>query len=188
MRIPRPPARSGPQGRKLWRSVLDEFELNGAELAVLRQAVRAADRCEALVAEVAAAGLMTTTAAGSPKLNPAAAELRSAELAVARLLLCLRIPVGRGGGGVPGRPAPRAAGRVRDPGRRGVRRRGRRPVPGPPGVLAAHRDSCAAAAGRGEPGSADRLAAAESWLAMLRGCGGDPEIGALFATFAAEDG
>ncbi len=64
MGVPRPPADAGPEGRRLWRSVLAET------------------------------GLTTVTAFGSVKLNPVAAELRSAELALCRLLLCLRIPVG----------------------------------------------------------------------------------------------
>jgi hypothetical protein len=34
------------------------------------------------------------TAHGAVKLNPLAAELRSAELGLCRLLLCLRIPLG----------------------------------------------------------------------------------------------
>ncbi len=94
MGVPRPPAGAGPVGRRLWAAVLRDFELNGAELTVLRQAVRAADRCEALAAELAATGLATVTAHGTPKLNPLAAELRSSELALCRLLLCLRIPLG----------------------------------------------------------------------------------------------
>jgi hypothetical protein len=98
----------------LWRAVLGEFELNGAEVAVLRQAVRAADRCEALAAVLAETGLTTMTAHGSVKLNPVAAELRSAEIALARLLVCLRIPVG----GVEDEPSAAGAGQHR--GMRGV--------------------------------------------------------------------
>jgi hypothetical protein len=94
MSVPRPPAGTGPEGRRLWRSVLAEFDLNGPELTVLRQAVRAADRCEGLAAELAETGLTTRTAHGAVKLNPVAAELRSSELALCRLLLCLRIPLG----------------------------------------------------------------------------------------------
>jgi hypothetical protein len=74
----------------LWSSVLAEFELSGHELTVLRQAVRAADRCEALAAALAETGLTQRTAHGAVKLNPLAAELRSAELGLCRLLLCLR--------------------------------------------------------------------------------------------------
>jgi hypothetical protein len=94
MGIPRPPAGSGPQGRQLWRSVLTRFELNAAELAVLRRACRAADRCEALEAVLAETGLTTRTAAGAVKVNPVVSELRASEIAFARLLVCLRIPDG----------------------------------------------------------------------------------------------
>ena len=37
-------------------------------------------------------------------------------------------------------------------------------------------------------GTWDDLAAAESWLAMLRSVGGDPEVGELFLAFAREAG
>ena len=74
--------------------MLGEFELSGHELSVLRQAVRAVDRCEALAAALAETGLTQLTAHGAVKLNPLAAELRSAELGLCRLLLCLRIPLG----------------------------------------------------------------------------------------------
>src|SRR6266487_2028633 len=89
MGVPRAPDGAGPEGRRLWRSVLAEFELT-----VLRQAVRAADRCEALAGALAETGLTTRTAHGAVKLNPVASELRSAELGLCRLLLCLRIPLG----------------------------------------------------------------------------------------------
>lgn len=94
MGIPRAPEGAGREGRRLWQSVLGEYELAGHELAVLRQAVRAADRCEALAAALAETGLVQRTAHGSAKLNPLAPELRAAELGLARLLVCLRIPLG----------------------------------------------------------------------------------------------
>jgi hypothetical protein len=92
--VPRAPEGAGREGRRLWTSVLGEFELSGHELSVLRQAVRAADRCEALAAALAETGLTQLTAHGAVRLNPLAAELRSAELGLCRLLLCLRIPLG----------------------------------------------------------------------------------------------
>jgi hypothetical protein len=92
--VPRAPEGAGREGRRLWSSVLAEFDLNGPELAVLRQAVRAIDRAEALAEALAETGLTTTTAHGAVKLNPVAAELRAAELGLARLLVCLRIPLG----------------------------------------------------------------------------------------------
>lgn len=73
----------------MWRSILGEFELNGAELAVLRQAVRAVDRAEALAEQLHAAGLVD-----GDRLSPLASELRSTELTVARLVMALRVPVG----------------------------------------------------------------------------------------------
>ena len=94
MGVPRAPEGAGREGRRLWTSVLGEFELSGHELSVLRQAVRAVDRCEALAAALAETGLTQLTAHGAVKLNPLAAELRSAELGLCRLLLCLRIPLG----------------------------------------------------------------------------------------------
>jgi hypothetical protein len=94
MGVPRAPEGAGREGRRLWSSVLAEFDLSGHELTVLRQAVRAADRCEALAAALAETGLTQLTAHGAVKLNPLAAELRAAELGLARLLLCLRIPLG----------------------------------------------------------------------------------------------
>jgi hypothetical protein len=94
MGIPRAPAGAGREGGQLWRAVLGEFELNAAEMAVLRQAVRVADRCEALAAKVAEDGLTTMAAHGAVKVNPVAAELRLCELSLARLLVAMRIPVG----------------------------------------------------------------------------------------------
>jgi len=94
MGVPHAPDGAGREGRRLWSSVLAEFELSGYELSILRQAVRAADRCEALAGALAETGLTQLTAHGAVKLNPVAAELRAAELGLCRLLLCLRIPLG----------------------------------------------------------------------------------------------
>jgi hypothetical protein len=94
MSIPRCPPGSGPVGGRLWKDVLSEFDLAGHELIVLRQAVRSADRCEELAAVLKRDGLTVPTAHGAPKLNPVASELRSAELGLVRLLVCLHIPLG----------------------------------------------------------------------------------------------
>ena len=94
MGVPRAPEGAGREGGRLWTSVLAEFELSGHELSVLREAARAADRCEALAAALAETGLTQLTAHGAVKCNPLAAELRSAELGLCRLLLCPRIPLG----------------------------------------------------------------------------------------------
>jgi hypothetical protein len=88
----RAPKGLGPAGRAVWRSIADRFDLEDHEAQVLGLAARAADRAEALRAVVDDLGLMTTTADGTPKLNPAVAELRQVELEVARHIASLRVP------------------------------------------------------------------------------------------------
>ena len=48
MPIPKAPEGVGPAGRRLWRSVLADFDLAGHELLILRQAAHVADTCEQL--------------------------------------------------------------------------------------------------------------------------------------------
>jgi hypothetical protein len=67
-----------------------------------------------------------------------------------------------------------------------VRRRARGALPGAAGELAEYAARLRAAAGRGDAAAAERLPSAQSWLAMLRATGGDPEVGELFAVFARE--
>ena len=57
-------------------------------------------------------------------------------------------------------------------------------TPGSPAEaeLAAYERACVAA------WDAERLAAVWSWQAMLRECGGDPEVAGLFTAFVREDG
>jgi hypothetical protein len=47
--------------------------------------------------------------------------------------------------------------------------------------------ACHAAAGRGDPRAVARLRAIRSWQDMLRLSGDDPDVGALFVAFAADD-
>jgi hypothetical protein len=68
----------------------------------------------------------------------------------------------------------------------------RRRTAGPPadsaaGELLAFERECAAAAAAGDAWAAERLTAVRSWLDMLRGAGGDPEVAGLLAAFARED-
>jgi hypothetical protein len=87
--IPKAPAGAGAAGRRLWRSILAEFELAEHELALLRQAVHVADLCEALRATVEREGLVR---AGRP--HPAMVELRQQRILLARLVVALRVPLG----------------------------------------------------------------------------------------------
>jgi hypothetical protein len=90
MNIPRAPSGTGPTGRRLWRDVLAEFELTGADLVLLGQAAQCADRIAALEAE---AGDRPTVqgARGGRVTNPAIREARQQSLLMARLLAALRV-------------------------------------------------------------------------------------------------
>lgn len=80
-------------GRRLWDSVLDEYELEEHELALLVEAVRTVDLLDQLDATVRNEGPIVTSPQGS-KANPAAVEARQQKIALARLLAALRLPAG----------------------------------------------------------------------------------------------
>ncbi len=112
MTVPAAPGGTKTAGRRLWRGVLEAYELDEHELAVLRQAVHVADTCEQLQRRVADDGLLD--AKGRPHL--ALAELRLQRLLLARLLVALRMPVADDGGVMPD-----GASEGRRPQRRGLR-------------------------------------------------------------------
>lgn len=87
--VPAAPKGSRASGRRLWRSVLDRFDLDEHELVLLRQAVAVADLCDALQAEVDVSGLVV-----AGKANPALVELRQQRILLARLIVALRVPLG----------------------------------------------------------------------------------------------
>ncbi len=78
-----------PAGRRLWRSVLDAFELAEHELSLLRQACRVADVCEQLQEMVDRDGPLL-----DGKVHPALVELRQQRILLARLVVALRVPMG----------------------------------------------------------------------------------------------
>jgi hypothetical protein len=94
MSVPKPPDGLGPGGRKLWRSILADFELGQHEQLMLREACFTADTCEALQAVVAEQGPTVTNHLGGVSAHPALRELRQQRLALARLVVCLRVPLG----------------------------------------------------------------------------------------------
>jgi len=87
--IPAAPRGIGPEGRKLWRAVLGEFELEEHELLLLRQAVRVADTCAQLQAMVDDHGPLR-----DGRAHPALVELRQQRILLARLIVALRVPLG----------------------------------------------------------------------------------------------
>lgn len=86
---PRAPAGAGEAGRRLWRSVLADYELAEHELVLLRQAVRTADMCESLQGEVDRSGPLV-----DGRVHPGLVELRAQRLLLARLIVALRVPLG----------------------------------------------------------------------------------------------
>ena len=107
MGLPRPPKGAGPSGRRLWRDVLERFELDEHEVALLTAMVRQVDRLDALEAIVAAQGLMVT-GHGTVKIHPAALEARASAIAVARISAALRLPSGSEDDGGLSRPQRRS--------------------------------------------------------------------------------
>ena len=109
MTIPRPPKGAGPSGRRVWRAVLGEFELEEHEVALVRALVRQVDRLDALEDLITAEGLMLT-GHGTQKVHPAVVEARQSAIAVARIAAALRLPAGpEQEDGEDGRPQRRGA-------------------------------------------------------------------------------
>lgn len=113
MTIPRPPRGAGPSGRRVWRAVLGEFELEEHERSLVTALVRQVDRLDALEALIAEEGL-TVTGHGTVKMHPAVIEARQSAIAVARISAALRLPAGEQD------EAQGASGQQRRTGARGV--------------------------------------------------------------------
>lgn len=90
-RAPRPPAAAREAGRRLWRAVLGEYELTGADLEVLRQAVLVADELAALETMVRASGPLIRDRDGLPVPNPASVQHRLLSITYGRLLACIQV-------------------------------------------------------------------------------------------------
>lgn len=82
----------GRHGRRLWRSVLDQYELAEHELAVLRIACRSVDRLEDIADALAGEKLVAVNAKGDQIPHPMLVEQRMQGLALTRLLASLRMP------------------------------------------------------------------------------------------------
>jgi hypothetical protein len=83
-------------GKRLWCSVVDEFDLEEHELALLTEAVRTVDLLALLDAAVRRDGPLVASPQGQ-KAHPAAVEARQQRIALARLLAALRLPAGEPG-------------------------------------------------------------------------------------------
>ncbi len=117
---PPPPTGTGPAGRHLWRSLLADYELAEHELTLLRQAVRVVDLCDDLQHVVDAEGPMAETRLGDVRVSPAVVELRQQRLALARLIVALRVPLGDAEDQTPASTPSATVARLQRRGLRGV--------------------------------------------------------------------
>ena len=85
--VPKPPGTLGPGGRRLWHSVVEEFELRQFELDLLERACIALDRLSALDEVLHRQGLDV-----DGRAHPALVESRMQAIVFARLITALRLP------------------------------------------------------------------------------------------------
>lgn len=117
---PAPPS-LGLRGAALWDKVTGPCTLDPHEQEMLEHGCRLSDRLDALDAAVAADGVMVDGARGSKRLHPAIAEHRQATLALARVMVALRLPPNYGeAGGQPASPTTARRQAQRRVGIRGV--------------------------------------------------------------------
>lgn len=91
--LPPAPDGAGPAGLALWTGILSTFGLPTHELFMLSEAVRVADRLHQLEALVDAEGLLILDPKRQIKIaHPALVEARQQRVALARLLVALRLP------------------------------------------------------------------------------------------------
>ena len=92
MSTPRAPANLGADGRRLWRSVLDVYELRADELVLLEKACRTADDSARLDAAVRDSPLLVTGSTGQQRHNPLLNEARQTRALLAALIKQLALP------------------------------------------------------------------------------------------------
>ena len=91
---PSPPKGSKTAGKRLWRAVVAQYDLEEHELALLREASRLVDLLVDLHDAVEKDGPVITTQSGDRRVHPAAVEARQCRIALARVLAVLRLPEG----------------------------------------------------------------------------------------------
>ena len=91
---PSTPESLSTSGRRLWRSVVDVFELDVHEELILLQAARCADRLDRLEVEAANSTVTVHNYKGDLVAHPALTEARQQSIVLARLLAALRMPAG----------------------------------------------------------------------------------------------
>jgi len=81
-------------GKRLWQSVVTEYDLDVHEEALLLQASRVLDRLDSMATELASAPLTVENQRGDLVPHPLLTESRQQSLALSRLLASMRLPSG----------------------------------------------------------------------------------------------
>ena len=92
--VQRAPSGLAKSGRRLWRSIADEYDLEIHEQLLLGEACRVADRLDLLADALKDAPLTTRNARGDEVSNPLLVESRMLGAAFAKLIASLRLPTG----------------------------------------------------------------------------------------------
>lgn len=87
-----PPSGLKKRGKDLWRSMIEKFEPNPAELALLHEMCSVLDEIDLLKAVLARSEPVVTGSAGQPRPHPIYAELRRHRELADRLARTLAMP------------------------------------------------------------------------------------------------
>ncbi len=90
---PKPPAGLATAGRKLWRDITSEYELDAKETVLLEKSCRCLDELSRLETALVSAPDTVTGSTGQVKPNPLFAEVRSHRLTLEKLLAAVKLPV-----------------------------------------------------------------------------------------------
>ena len=107
MTDPKVPKGLATSGQRLWRSVVEGYDLDVHEELLLLEACRCADRLDRLATDSADAPLVVTNSRGDQVSHPSLVESRQQQITLSRLLASLRLPSGE----ETGRPQRRGAAR-----------------------------------------------------------------------------
>ena len=90
----KPPSPSGLKtaGKKLWDSVIADFDLEEHEKITLKEACRTADRLDELDKEMESEPLTVVNSKGDETANPRIVEQRQQAMVFTRLIASLRLP------------------------------------------------------------------------------------------------
>jgi hypothetical protein len=88
----RAPSGLNARGKGFWTQITEDFDLDSAELEVLKEACRTLDEIEALKAAAVELGPMVKGSAGQWTVNPALTEVRQARAAFERMVKVLNLP------------------------------------------------------------------------------------------------